>query len=66
MELRGERAEEPRAEEVSARLESEPQPARKPYEKPAFRTERIFETMALACGKISQTQGHCRFNRKSS
>jgi hypothetical protein len=66
MELRGERAEEPRTEEVSVRAEPEPQPARKPYEKPAFRTERIFETMALACGKISQTQGHCRFNRKSS
>ena len=66
MELRGERAEEPRTEEVSARPEPEPPPTRKPYEKPAFRMERIFETMALACGKISQTQGHCRFNRKTS
>jgi hypothetical protein len=46
---------------------SEPQPEhRKPYQKPAFRTEKIFETMALACGKITATQGHCRFNRKSS
>ena len=68
MELKGERAEEPRTGEVSVRPgpDPEPQPTRKPYEKPAFRTERIFETMALACGKISQTQGHCRFNRKSS
>jgi len=46
---------------------SEPQTGhRKPYQKPAFRTEKIFETMALACGKITATQGHCRFNRKSS
>jgi len=33
---------------------------RKPYEKPAFRRERVFETMALACGKISTTQSQCR------
>jgi hypothetical protein len=57
---------EPREEAKASREGSEPQRSRKPYEKPAFRCERIFETMALACGKISQTQGHCRFNRKSS
>lgn len=39
---------------------------RKPYRKPEFRFERVFETMALACGKISGTQKHCRFIRKSS
>jgi len=39
---------------------------KKPYEKPSFRHERVFETMALACGKISPTQFQCRFNRKSS
>jgi hypothetical protein len=66
MELRGERAEEPRIEETSARPEPEPPNKRRPYKKPAFRTERIFETMALACGKVTPTQGHCRFNRKSS
>jgi len=38
----------------------------RPYQQPAFRFERVFETMALACGKISPTQSHCRFNRKSS
>jgi hypothetical protein len=39
---------------------------KKPYQKPSFRYERVFETMALACGKISPTQFQCRFNRKSS
>ena len=37
---------------------------RKPYQKPSFRYERVFETMALACGKISPSQPQCRFNRK--
>ena len=39
---------------------------KKPYQKPAFRWERVFETMALACGKVRPTEGQCRFNRKSS
>jgi hypothetical protein len=39
---------------------------KKPYHKPAFRYERVFETMALSCGKIHPTQFQCRFNRKSS
>jgi hypothetical protein len=42
------------------------EPRRKPYHKPEFRFERAFETMALACGKISPSQVQCRFNRKSS
>jgi hypothetical protein len=46
---------------------SEPRPVqRKKYEKPLFRFERVFETMALACGKISPTEFQCRFNRKNS
>jgi hypothetical protein len=40
--------------------------AKKPYVKPAFRHEKVFETMALACGKVNSTQGACRVNRKSS
>lgn len=40
--------------------------AKKPYVKPAFRHERVFETMALACGKISATQASCRTNRRNS
>ena len=39
---------------------------KRPYLKPTFEHERVFETMALACGKVSPTQGQCQFNRKSS
>ena len=39
---------------------------KKPYRKPAYRYERVFETMALACGKTQSTQGSCHFNRKFS
>ena len=40
--------------------------AKKPYCKPEFRFERVFETRALACGKVSTTQGQCAHNQKSS
>lgn len=43
-----------------------PPKAKEPYVKPAFRHERVFETMALACGKINNTQSTCRTNRKLS
>jgi len=39
---------------------------KKPYQKPGFRFERVFETMALACGKIHNVEAQCRFNRKNS
>lgn len=39
---------------------------KKPYQKPEFRYERVFETMALACGKISITTPGCKFNKKTS
>jgi len=39
---------------------------RKTYRKPDFQYERVFETMALACGKLSPTQAQCHFNRKKS
>ncbi|MGD0013193.1 MAG: hypothetical protein ABSD56_02025 [Bryobacteraceae bacterium] len=44
----------------------EPPAQKKPYRKPEFQRERVFETTALACGKIHTTQGQCRFNRKNS
>jgi hypothetical protein len=44
----------------------EQEPPKKAYVKPAFRHERVFETMALACGKISGTQASCRTNRRNS
>lgn len=36
------------------------------YEKPAFRYERVFETMALACGKVNASERQCGLNRKNS
>lgn len=39
---------------------------KKQYEKPAFKFERVFETMALHCGKTSPIRSQCKFNRKSS
>jgi len=39
--------------------------AKKPYSKPEFRYERVFETLALACGKIQDVQQQCQFNKKS-
>jgi hypothetical protein len=43
-----------------------PRPRKRPYQKPEFRYEKVFETMALSCGKISPTEFQCRFNRKTS
>jgi len=40
--------------------------AKRPYVKPMVRHERVFETMALSCGKVQSTQGSCHFNRKTS
>lgn len=39
---------------------------KKPYQKPAFRHEHVFEQSALACGKVNATQSGCKFNRKNS
>jgi hypothetical protein len=39
---------------------------KKPYQKPEFRFERVFETRALTCGKIQTTQASCAHNRKNS
>jgi len=38
---------------------------KKPYNKPAYRFECVFETQALSCGKIT-SQGPCHLNRKTS
>ena len=40
--------------------------AKKPYLKPQMRYERVFETMALTCGKVQTTQSGCHHNRKTS
>ena len=39
---------------------------KKPYQKPSFKHEKVFETMALACGKISPTQQSCKQVKKNS
>jgi hypothetical protein len=51
---------------ASPKNASQPSGAKKRYAKPEFKHEKVFETMALACGKLSATQGQCRFNRKLS
>jgi hypothetical protein len=37
---------------------------KKPYHKPTFRYEHVFETMALACGKTSPVVPNCKFGRR--
>ncbi len=39
---------------------------KKLYKKPSFRYERVFETAALACGKIAGTNPTCNASRKTS
>jgi len=51
---------------VGEKRQTDEKRLKKPYSKPAFRFERVFETQALACGKLSVTQAHCRFTRKTS
>jgi hypothetical protein len=46
-------------------LTDESRKGKKPYHKPSFRYEHVFETMALACGKISRRSKSCRLNSKS-
>jgi hypothetical protein len=39
---------------------------KKPYAKPAFLFERVFETQALSCGKIHSSSGPCNVGNKNS
>jgi hypothetical protein len=39
---------------------------KKPYQKPAFRYERVFETLALSCGKIGSNTMQCQLSKKTS
>ena len=45
---------------------SGPESPKRPYQKPMFRHEGVFETMALACGKINSTQSQCQHILKTS
>jgi hypothetical protein len=48
-------------EEVPAQLNG-----KKPYQKPAFQVERVFETNALSCGKLTGGGNQCVTMRKAS
>jgi hypothetical protein len=39
---------------------------KKPYLKPSFEREKVFETQALVCGKMQSTQSGCHQSRKNS
>jgi hypothetical protein len=43
-----------------------PRLAKKQYQDPAFRHERVFETMALSCGKMSPTEFQCKIRPHTS
>jgi hypothetical protein len=55
---------QPPQEEAGA--SAQPARRRKPYQKPAFRFERVFETQALTCGKTHMQGGTCHLNHKTS
>jgi hypothetical protein len=40
--------------------------AKRQYQKPAFRHERVFETQALTCGKVGDNPHSCQLNQKTS
>jgi hypothetical protein len=40
--------------------------SKKPYTKPAFRFERVFETQALSCLKVQGFTGNCKNTHKTS
>src|SRR5262245_23967080 len=49
-----------RGEQANQDVSAKQERGKKAYQKPAFRYERVFETMALACGKINDTEAQCR------
>jgi hypothetical protein len=56
----------PSAEEQDQKSPTEsPRAEKKNYKKPAFRSERVFETMALNCGKVA-IENICRGKRRAS
>jgi hypothetical protein len=53
---------------VSEQTSNQQQPVsrKKSYKKPSFRQEKVFETMALTCGKLAGTQGQCSVGSRSA
>jgi hypothetical protein len=58
-------SEQDKSEEQKESAAEKPKQKR-PYKKPTFRYERVFETNALSCGKIGIVQQSCRNNNKLS
>jgi len=48
------------------KIQSDAIGSKKPYVKPSYQSEEVFETMALSCGKIQSTQSQCHHNQKAS
>jgi hypothetical protein len=57
---------EPPQDEISSNTQFGSIRRRKPYQKPAFRFERVFETQALSCGKVFSHGTSCKLNPKTS
>jgi hypothetical protein len=55
----------PSADEAKSAIDR-PEMNKKPYQKPEFQCEKVFETMALACAKHPGTGRQCRARRRSS
>lgn len=56
----------PKDDEARATESAQTERKKKPYRKPEFVRDQLFETMALACGKISPSIGQCQSVRKNS
>jgi hypothetical protein len=52
--------------QTSDRADQAEKPGKREYVKPAFRHEAVFETMALACGKLAGTSAQCDAVPKTS
>ena len=52
--------------EPLASIESKTPRVRRPYQKPAFQFERVFETMALSCSKTGSISLQCRGKSNAS
>lgn len=57
---------EPPREKIASNAQFGSTPRRKPYQKPAFRFERVFETQALSCGKLPFHGTACNVAHKTS
>jgi hypothetical protein len=45
--------------------EEKQEQSRRPYEPPAVVADSVFETLALACGKLAQGSGACQLSASS-